>query len=210
MTIPKVGCSTIKRTLQAFEGYGVTPLNRLNDVHHGANGIHLGAYPANVSRLILESPHIFKFVMVRNPYERLYSAWKSKIASGDPDYEILRRELKKKYRVEEVSFSVLVEAMAAKASPFFEQDAHFMPQTTIALPHLVEYDFVGKMERFGIDFGHILDVIDAPNEVRCIGAQRTNATKPGGYSYNSWSASQVERLFAKDFEVFHYDPDDWR
>ena len=42
---------------------------------------------------ILTSPEWFRFCFVRNPYHRIFSAYKSKIMSGDSQYQFVRDEI---------------------------------------------------------------------------------------------------------------------
>lgn len=86
MTVPKVACTTIKMALQTWEGCGPAP-DRWADVHADWAGPTLLAYPTTQILEMLRSPGYLRFSFVRNPYSRLVSAWKSKFAGDDPQYQ---------------------------------------------------------------------------------------------------------------------------
>src|SRR6516165_9621283 len=92
MTVPKVACTTIKMALQTWEGCGPEP-GRWGDVHAGWAGPTLLAYPTAQMEM-LRSPDCLRFSFVRNPYSRLVSAWKSKLAWDDPQYGPLRASIR--------------------------------------------------------------------------------------------------------------------
>ena len=93
MTVPKVACTTIKMALQTWEGCGPEP-DRWGDVHAGWAGPTLLAYPTAQIVEMLRSPDYLRFSFVRNPYSRLVSAWKSKLAWDDPQYGQLRASIR--------------------------------------------------------------------------------------------------------------------
>src|SRR5215831_18228519 len=93
MTVPKVACTTIKMTLQTWEGCGPPP-ERWGDVHASWAGPTLLAYPTAQIVEMLRSPDYLRFSFVRNPYSRLVSAWKSKLAWDDPQYGQLRASIR--------------------------------------------------------------------------------------------------------------------
>ena len=102
MTVPKVACTTIKMALQTWEGCGPPP-ERWGDVHASWAGPTLLAYPTAQIVEMLRSPDYLRFSLVRNPYGRLVSAWKSKLAWADPQY----RQLEVEHSVEIASLSHL-------------------------------------------------------------------------------------------------------
>jgi Sulfotransferase family len=93
MTVPKVACTTIKMALQAWEGSGPPP-ERWADVHADWAGPTLLAYSTAQIVEMLRSPDYLRFSFVRNPYSRLVSAWKSKLAWDDPQYRQLRASIR--------------------------------------------------------------------------------------------------------------------
>ena len=64
------------------------------DVHAGGAGPTLLAYPTAQIVEMLRSPAYLRFSFVRNPYGRLVSAWKSKLARDDPQYDQLRASIR--------------------------------------------------------------------------------------------------------------------
>jgi len=97
MTVPKVACTTIKMALQTWEGCGPGP-DRWGDVHANWAGPTLLAYPTAQIVEMLRSPDYLRFSFVRNPYSRLVSAWKSKLAWDDPQYGQVRASIREPTR----------------------------------------------------------------------------------------------------------------
>lgn len=75
MSVPKVACTMIKSVLHRLAGRELPPF--LGDVHD--QGTSLATYSTAQIVQMLSSPDWFKFAFVRNPYQRLFSAYKSKI-----------------------------------------------------------------------------------------------------------------------------------
>lgn len=209
MTVPKVGCSTVRRTLHAFEGLGTTPISNLEQVHYGAHSIRFEGYQKQVVKHMIESPLIYKFAFVRNPYDRLFSAWKSKIWSDDPKYLIVQDQIKAMYKADRVTFDVFVEAVCGTYGQSHNDDAHWRPQVVILNPSLINYDFIGKFERFSSDFLYVLNFLEAPNEVKALAVQKTNSTEQIHGVYSQRTADLVFNRYKLDFEMFHYDKNSW-
>src|SRR5689334_5033842 len=86
---PKVGCTTIKRTLHALEG--LPPADPWWAVHDAGASMRLSAFSERDTETLLTSPDVLRFAFVRNPYDRMLSAWKSKILRReDTQYAPLR------------------------------------------------------------------------------------------------------------------------
>jgi Sulfotransferase family len=216
MTVPKVACTTIKTALQTWEGCG-PPAERWADVHADWAGPTLLAYPTTEVVEMLRSPDYLRFSFVRNPYSRLVSAWKSKLASDDPQYVQLRASIREAChypvvsgrRVGPIAFRDAVACLLDDPAGF---DDHWIPQVDVLIADIIDYDVVGRFEGFAQQFGAILRGLHAPPEVVAIARRIFNPTEPMPLAavYDPQLARRVYNFYAADFETFGYHQDSWR
>ena len=225
MTIPKVACTTVKATLYHLAGNPVP--EDVSDVHGHDVGMFLGEYDDAEIATILSSPEWVRFCFVRNPYHRLFSAYKSKIGNTwDTQYEWLRAAIREKFdypvlddrRAGMVTFEhfvrFLVDSDAGvryELDPNASFDGHFNIQSRILMPHLIRYDIVGRFESLSEDLGQILTRLGAPEETIALSTVVRNPTPkiPLAAAYSHDLASLVYELYRQDFDAFGYDRDSW-
>jgi Sulfotransferase family len=216
MTIPKVACTTIKMTMQTWEGCGPEP-SQWGDVHAGWAGPTLLSYPTARIAEMLRSPDYLRFGFVRNPYSRLVSAWKSKLAWDDPQYADLRASIREAcgdrvadgQRAGPVAFRDAVEFLLANPGAF---DDHWTRQVDVLVADVIDYHVIGRFERFGQDFHAILHRLGAPAQVTDIASQVFNSTRPMALTdaFDPPLARRVYSHYMADFETFGYQHDSWR
>ena len=216
MTVPKVACSTIKMALQTWEGCGPPP-GQWADVHADWAGPTLLSYPTAQIVEMLRSPDCLRFSFVRNPYARLVSAWKSKLAWDDPQYAYLRASIRAAcghpvaagQRAGPISFRDAVQCLLADPGLF---DDHWRPQTGLLVADVIDYHVVGRFERFGPQFQAILRRLHAPPQVTGIAQRVFNPSQHGPLAavYDPRLARRVYDFYAPDFETFGYRKDSWR
>ena len=216
MTVPKVGCTTIKMALQTWEGCGPEP-GRWGDVHAGWAGPTLLAYPTAQIVEMLRSPDYLRFSFVRNPYSRLVSAWKSKLARDDPLYDQLRASIREAcdypftdgQRAGPIAFRDAVECLLANPAAF---DDHWGRQADLLVADVIGYHIVGRFEHFAQDFHDILRRLRAPAQVIDIASQVYNPTPPMALAavYEPPLARRVYDHYIADFETFGYQQNSWR
>jgi hypothetical protein len=209
----KAACSTIKLALHRFETPDV-PVENWWDIHFDHAVPSLADHsPAEVVEM-LSSPAWFRFCVVRNPYDRLASAWKNKLLSDvDQGYAWLRSAIREaigadtdaaiRFR-DSVDYLLSNDAMAT--------DPHWAPMATTMRPDIVEYDAIGRVETFPEDFAEILRRIGAPEEVVSIARIVTNPTTaiPLDELYDETLAQRVNAHYEADFKAFGYAADSWR
>ena len=185
--LPKVGCTNLK--LLFFASQGFIPYSELDKprdsihqeklmalVHrHNLEGNKLGLYED------LSSLDYFKYVMVRNPLERLSSAYRSKIErynltgglKDTPHYNWARREIfKHVYPIQyrqwakegmrrpvTISFSDFISYWLKPTLIEFKYDDHFMLFLHICQPCRTRYDFYGNFRHFARDAQVFIDKI---------------------------------------------------
>ena len=211
--LPKVGCTNLK--LLFFASQGLIPYSELQKtrdsidqdrlmkvVHRQSlEGNKLGLYPD------LQSLDYFKYVMVRNPLERLASAYRSKIErfnltgrlKDTPHYNWARRAIfKRVYPVEyrkwvkegmkrqvAISFSDFITYWLQPNLIEFKYDDHFMSFLHICQPCRTRFDFYGNFRHFDRDAQVLIDKIGASS----------SDLRQGYYSDDTSSTDQRMRLY---------------
>jgi hypothetical protein len=199
---PKVACSTIKNTLINAE-LGA----RMNyaDFQH----IHLREYSpllcpkqvGNLADFLRKKPYIFCFV--RNPYDRLLSAYLDKISIPGPYRTERLRALGVQDRTH-VTFCDFVNALE-RHNPS-DYDAHWRPQYLQTCYEWMNPDFVGRFESLERDLGVVLARIGV-NFAAAYQAElrhRTQASALLTSHYTSGIRERVQALYRSDFELFEY------
>lgn len=225
MTTPKVACTTVKVTLYHLAGKPVPA--QPDDVHGLDVGLFVGKYSTEEIVEILTSPEWVRFCFVRNPYDRLLSAYKSKIANrGDIQYSWLQNAILEEFsypdwdgrrsvRVTFADFVHFLSDLGGKVRYEFKPDAifdgHFNAQTRILRQDLIEYDLTGRFENFEVDFKAILRRLGAPEETVALVSERRNVSPhvPLNVAYTRELAALTYDLYRDDFEAFEYDRDSW-
>ncbi len=225
MTIPKVACTTVKTVLYHLAGNPV-PTDG-SDIHDHDIGMFLGQYSVADIVEIISSPDWVRFCFVRNPYHRLFSAYKSKIGNTwDTQYDWLRDAIRKKYdypirdgrRSGMVAFADFVRFLVdSDANVRYELhpdavfDGHYNVQSRILMQDLIPYDFVGRFEKLEGGLRQILTHLGAPEETIALSSEVRNPTikVPLATAYSSELADLAYELYREDFEAFSYDRDSW-
>jgi hypothetical protein len=206
--IPKNGNSSLVSTmLNIFEGGQLA--ERIEDKRYSKKVIQNAS---ELSRSDVENLDGFtKFLIARNPYDRTLSAYLSKVVKRFP-------KLKPEHPLKQ-NFGAGANDLAP---PDFESfcrylaegglhvDHHWSPQHDYLVLPITSYDFVARLETIDSDFPRIVARI-APwrtenTLVREDAPHRTSAASKRAQYYSEISYAIVAELFARDFEVFGYDP----
>lgn len=213
VAIPKVACTTIKTVLRQLDG--LPPAEQIHD-----EGQRLTDFTVEDNVEMIAAPDWLRFSFVRNPYRRLYSAYKSKIGNTwEQQYDWLRVEIREAFgypvrdgvRAGMVTFDDFVRYVAESDDQRIVTDGHLAVQTAILQQDCISYDVIGRFESFQTDFTEILNRLDAPAGVLARTSKIINPTpySPLAAAYRGELADIVHALYAADFETWHYRKDSW-
>ena len=218
---PKTGCTNMKQSFVQINGiYTHKELQSLNVTHED----HL--YKAH--SLAKLSPaqrnyrlnNYFKFVVVRNPLERLLSAYRNKILRNEAEALLFKRlsaDVVRKYRRPDPSTRNSTTNSQYPTFPEFidyinsqsvnELDDHFQPISDICHPCFIKYHFHANFKLLNYDVDNIFHLLDIPlsyfsNQVE---HQQSPTLDLLPMYYSQLSLWQKSELFSKlQFELDFY------
>jgi hypothetical protein len=195
---PKVGCSTIKTSL--WKGVRGKAPSKQEQVHvlEGSPFENEMAEPAIMQRA-------FVFTFVRNPFQRLVSAYLNKVElRADTVWHgfATKRGLDPEAPV---SFDEFVEIITN--SPPEQNDPHWRPQHLNALYPLVTPNLVAELESLNDLLPGIMTRLFGPNAPQM--AQQTSHKTAAKQSWRSYfgdagTVARARQFFVGDFEAFGY------
>jgi hypothetical protein len=211
--IPKIACTTTKTVLRRLEG--LPPSEHIHD-----EGPRLADFTVEENATMLSSPEWLRFCFVRNPYARLYSAYKSKIGNTwEQQYDWLRVAIRDAFdypvrdgaRAGLVTFDDFVRFVAESHDPRVVTDGHLAAQTELLQLDCIHYDTVGRFETFQADFKAILVRLGAAESVLMQAEEVLNPTpySPLAAAYRRELADKVYKLYEADFDTWGYARDSW-
>ena len=162
----------------------------------------------------------FKFVVVRNPLERLLSAYRNKILRNEAEALLFKRlsaDVVRKYRRPDPSTSNSTTNSQHPTFPEFidyinsqsvnELDDHFQPISDICHPCFIKYHFYANFKLLNYDVDNIFHLLDIPmsyfsNQVE---HQQSPTLDLLPMYYSQLSLWQKSELFSKlQFELDFY------
>lgn len=209
---PKAACSTIKRFLikNEFEDIRLPDPNDANFADFEA--LHLRDYSPllNVRQLYpfrkcLENGRFFKFCFVRNPYERVLSAYLDKIVRNRPQASQIKTILGRPASSSEpIGFPDFVEAVCS--TPVAMMDPHWKVQYFHTCMDTIAYDLVGKTESFDTDIETVRKAtgLDA-RHLSVFSPHSTGAAEAIDSHYTPRLRKLVRDKYDMDFRVLGYE-----
>lgn len=158
-------------------------------------------------------PGLFSFSFVRNPWDRLVSCYRDKIAGEVEGFtnSTIRpgvADCLARFEVFRANMSFEAFVMAVASIPDTEADAHFRSQHTFVTNAvgLVALDFVGRYETLLRDLEHVQQRSGMPG-FRLPRLQAARRRVPYSEYYTSKTREVVAERFRADIEMFGYEFD---
>ncbi|XP_047453274.1 carbohydrate sulfotransferase 8-like isoform X2 [Mugil cephalus] len=220
--VPKAGCSNWKRVLMVLGGSATSTRDIPHDAAHYANRLRrLDSYDgAGVARRLASYT---KVLFVREPFERLVSAFRDKFESPNSYYHpVFGRPIISRYRANAslaalrtgagVTFREFVQYLLDVRRPV-GMDIHWEPASQLCHPCLLRYHFIGKFESLEEEANFLLRGVGAPENLtfphfkdRNPREERTSSRITQKYflQLNATERQKVFDFYYMDYVMFNY------
>ncbi|XP_055001503.1 carbohydrate sulfotransferase 8 [Sorex araneus] len=215
--VPKAGCSNWKRVLMVLAGLASSTADIQHDtVHYGGALRRLDTFSRH--GILHRLSTYTKMLFVREPFERLVSAFRDKFEHPNSYYHpVFGKAILARYRAnasrealrtgEGVRFPEFMQYLLDVHQPV-GMDIHWDHVGRLCSPCLIDYDFVGKFESMEDDANFFLRLIHAPPNLtfprfKDRHSQEARTTAPIARRYFA-QLSAVQRQHAYDFYYMDY------
>nr|XP_020471455.1 carbohydrate sulfotransferase 8-like [Monopterus albus]XP_020471456.1 carbohydrate sulfotransferase 8-like [Monopterus albus] len=220
--VPKAGCSNWKRVLMVLGGSATSTQDIPHDVAHYANHLRrLESYDR--TGIVKRLRSYTKVLFVRDPFERLVSAFRDKFESPNSYYHpVFGRPIISRYRTNAtrtalrtgagVTFREFVRYLLDVNRPV-GMDIHWEPVSQLCSPCLLGYNFIGKFENLEEEANFLLQSVSAPQNLtfpdfkdRNPLAERTSSEITQKYfsQLNSTERQKAFDFYYMDYLMFNY------
>ncbi|KAK7065144.1 hypothetical protein SK128_009141 [Halocaridina rubra] len=174
-----------------------------------------------LSYLFNPSVEYTSFIIVRDPFERLLSAYRDKIESQSQKYyKHLRCKIEKDYAPKVLnpkgrdckpSFPAFVDYVIDEHSKGNTPNEHWAPYYTFCSPCQVHFDYILHFETLAADEAYLVNAVSGLSSVVTPHKLHASHTSYGELTmkyFQLLSLSQLEKLYSiyeKDFRIFDYD-----
>jgi hypothetical protein len=214
LCIPKCASTTIKMALSALAGRTPASFEQIHQRRHSGLKSPFEIGLSNFRALALDRATL-RFAFVRNPYDRLVSAWADKFQNKSlvPGDDFVDKYLGYRDAAdpalpsgagEMLSFAGFVRFAAATAQA--RLDPHWHCQDDMLDMPGITLDFIGKVESFEADFARVMEHVGAGAALREAISTRLNPSRhlPWRDYYTRGLADQVYRAYERDFDRLGY------
>ncbi|XP_061453631.1 carbohydrate sulfotransferase 9 isoform X2 [Rhineura floridana] len=220
--VPKAGCSNWKRVLMILSGVAKSAANITHDaVHYGKHLRKLDSY--NLKGIHMRLKTYTKVIFVRDPMERLVSAFRDKFEHPNSYYHpVFGKAIIKKYRLNAdrqalttgsgVKFKEFIQYLLDSRRPI-GMDTHWEQISKLCYPCAINYDYIGKFETLEEDANYFLRLIGAPKGLtfpnfkdRHSSDKRTNSEVVRRYlqEIHTTERQQIYDFYYLDYLMFNY------
>ena len=193
--VPKVCCTTIKAMMQAVELDCSAGELSLAQIHNRDASPLL-----NFDSLVEAGIGDYRtFTFVRNPYTRIYSAYKDKLV--DNQWEKNRRAENLGFSAEEdIPFLEFLRVIRDRSQQ--SMDIHWLSQSAILEDRTI--DFIGRFEQFDNDYYIIASALGLPPDTE---SRITHSTGTGNSILRRLCREEISiinEIYERDFSSFNY------
>lgn len=219
--VPKVACTNWKSLLRYMIGKEDWLDNRIAHDRQNSGLRYLDLSDPD-DLLLLKTPTISKYSMVRNPYTRALSGYLNKIthylpldALGEKEahFKTVTRHIEQ-FRQEtldtsvhpEISFEVFSLWLRDSGS-WFTADEHWAPQVRLLNQPDVKFDYIGRFENLQNDAKYMLAEMGCQQEFptqKQVNFAPTNATSKIDEYLSPECKALIEEIYCEDFSHFNY------
>ncbi|XP_062418058.1 carbohydrate sulfotransferase 8-like isoform X2 [Pungitius pungitius] len=212
--VPKAGCSNWKRTLIVLAGLAPNAQSIKHDTAHGGRYLReLNTFDRKGIMHRLET--YTKFMFVREPLERMVSAYRDKLENPNDYYHnLFGKPIISKYRANPspealntgngVTFKEFVQYLLDVHRPV-GMDIHWDQTNQLCNPCLIDYNFIGKFENMAEESNFLLRLAGAPPNVTLPSFKDRNpADKRTSTDITQKYFSQVSALERQRMYDFYY------
>ncbi|KAB0791008.1 hypothetical protein PPYR_02808 [Photinus pyralis] len=219
--VPKVACTNWKRVLMVLtERANATNLMDIpaSLAHANSSLIRLSEYTTKEAQYYLN--HYLSFVIVRQPFERVLSAYRNKLEDTLPSAKYFQarvgRYIVKNYRAnatrrdlengDNVTFREFAQYLIREGIRNDVANEHWKPIYELCHPCVINYTFIGKYEQLDEDSDVILKMINAPSVLfpRSKSGQTSERLKQYLRQLSLKDIEQLYRMYEFDFKLFGY------
>jgi Sulfotransferase family len=206
--VPKAASSSIKTLLRGL----ITPVRVGIRAIHARDNVPLPPITAlddKDQQELLEASDVLRFTVVRNPYSRLVSAWRTKVFLRDPDtvdvYSELRAQAPALGQKNLVNFDEFVSYIESAAGRIW--DAHWQRQVDLTFPKSLSFNHIGKVETLEATVQMFTKHLNYSNKLTVPRANEASIRPAPKFS--AQLATRVYTLYEEDFTTFRYEVDSW-
>lgn len=202
--VAKAACSTVKARLRKVVVRDL-PLNK--EIHpsvHSSPFVKPFQLPDDMMQQVLEGDGYQRFTFIREPVERVLSAYMDTIARPkNQKIRFINRFMPDRSPDDDISFDEFT-AKLAENSDFRTYDKHWRPQTELLLWPEQQYDFIGRVGRFEEDWQKLADRLGMPiaEDTENIVWHATSASEKTGEFVTPDIRRRLLDIYARDAELY--------
>lgn len=208
--IPKVACSKWKKIMAKLVGLTGKSV-------HKQKFNFLSYHSKADIRYILQN--YYKFLFVREPFERLLSAYRNKLTNQTDIYKLYASKIKQSVRVRlganetssalhgEFKFEDFISYLIDTHSIRGKIDEHWNHYDNLCHPCEIDFDFIGKYETLSEDAPFVLREAGVDHLVSFPPIRYTSTRNSLGDYYSKVPREdimRVKKLYRRDLEMFGY------